>query len=164
MALKFAIQTALEFVAVILIIYGFWHEDKLIAFEDRARAKLKVNRSKRNGETRKKPLICRSRKNGTGKISAKLAIGFAISTVRVTDGTENAALIPMKQNAFARFRLPRTIARIISKRKGREIAMVGRHMNTQARLESGVMNCANQPLSPMREPCYQMSCDLHGIP
>lgn len=53
MALKFAIQTAFEFVAVILIIYGFVHEDKLIAFEDRARAKLKANRSKRNGETRK---------------------------------------------------------------------------------------------------------------
>lgn len=53
MALKFAIQTALEFVAVILIIYGFWHEDKLIAFEDKIRAKLKAYRSERNGETRK---------------------------------------------------------------------------------------------------------------
>lgn len=53
MVLKFAIQTAFEFVAVILIIYGFWHEDKLIVFEDRVRAKLKVNRSERNGETRK---------------------------------------------------------------------------------------------------------------
>ena len=53
MALKFAIQTALEFVAVILIIYGFWHEDKLITFEDKIRAKLKAYRSERNGETRK---------------------------------------------------------------------------------------------------------------
>lgn len=53
MALKFAIQTAFEILVVVLIIYGFWHEDKLIAFEDRVRAKLKVNRSERNGETRK---------------------------------------------------------------------------------------------------------------
>ena len=53
MALKFVIQTALEFVAVILIIYGFCREDKLIAFEDRIRAKIRANRSKRNGETRK---------------------------------------------------------------------------------------------------------------
>lgn len=53
MALKFAIQTVLEFVAVVLIIYGFVHEDKLIAVEDRVRAKLKAYRSERNGETRK---------------------------------------------------------------------------------------------------------------
>lgn len=53
MTLKFAIQTVFEIAVVVLIIYGFWHEDKLITFEDRARAKLKANRSKRNGETRK---------------------------------------------------------------------------------------------------------------
>lgn len=53
MALKFAIQTALEFVAVVLIIYGFWHEDKLIAFENRVRARLKADRSERNGKIRK---------------------------------------------------------------------------------------------------------------
>jgi hypothetical protein len=35
MALKFAIQTVLEIVGVVLIIYGFIHEDKLIAFEER---------------------------------------------------------------------------------------------------------------------------------
>lgn len=35
MALKFAIQTAFEILAVVLIIYGFVKEDKLIAFEDR---------------------------------------------------------------------------------------------------------------------------------
>ena len=82
-------------------------------------------------------------RNGTEKTSVKLVIGFAISIVRVTDGTENAAPILMKQNASARFRLPKTIARIISTRKGKEIAMVGRNMNTPALLESGVMNCAN---------------------
>lgn len=53
MALKFAIQTVFEFAVVVLIIYGFWHEDKLIAFENRVRAKLKAYRSERNGETRK---------------------------------------------------------------------------------------------------------------
>lgn len=53
MALKFVIQTALEFVAVVLIIYGFWHEDKLIAFEDRVRAKIRARRSGRDGVTGK---------------------------------------------------------------------------------------------------------------
>ena len=52
------------------------------------------------------------------KTSAKLVIGFAISIVRVTDGTENAAPIPMKRNVFVRFLRPRTIVRITSKRKG----------------------------------------------
>lgn len=41
MALKFAIQTAAEFVAVILIIYGFCREDKLIEFEDRIKARIR---------------------------------------------------------------------------------------------------------------------------
>ena len=41
MALKFAIQTALEFVAVILIIYCFCREDKLIEFEDRIKARIR---------------------------------------------------------------------------------------------------------------------------
>jgi uncharacterized membrane protein len=51
MALKFAIQVALEFVAVVLIIYGFCREDKLIAFEDDLKAKI-LNRkeTKRNGK------------------------------------------------------------------------------------------------------------------
>lgn len=40
MALKFAIQTVFEIVAVVLIIYGFCREDKLIAFEDRVKAKI----------------------------------------------------------------------------------------------------------------------------
>lgn len=40
MALKFAIQTVFEIVAVVLIIYGFIREDKLVAFEDRLKAKI----------------------------------------------------------------------------------------------------------------------------
>lgn len=40
MALKFAIQTAFEILVVVLIIYGFVKEDKLIAFEDRVKAKI----------------------------------------------------------------------------------------------------------------------------
>ena len=53
MALKFAIQTVFELAVVVLIIYGFVKEDKLIAFEDRVRARLKADRSERNGKTRK---------------------------------------------------------------------------------------------------------------
>lgn len=52
MVLKFAIQTAVEFVAVILIIYGFCREDKLIAFEDNIKAKiLRRKETKRNGKS-----------------------------------------------------------------------------------------------------------------
>lgn len=40
MALKFAIQTAFELLAVVLIIYGFVKEDKLIAFENKLKAKI----------------------------------------------------------------------------------------------------------------------------
>lgn len=52
MALKFAIQTAFEILVVVLIIYGFWYEDKLIAFEDDLKAKI-LNRkeTKRNGKS-----------------------------------------------------------------------------------------------------------------
>ncbi len=51
MLLEFMFQTALEFVAVVLIIYGFCREDKLIAFEDDLKAKI-LNRkeTKRNGK------------------------------------------------------------------------------------------------------------------
>ena len=35
MALKFTIQTILELAAVIAVIVGFVHEDRLIAFEER---------------------------------------------------------------------------------------------------------------------------------
>lgn len=52
MAFNFAIQTAFEILVVVLIIYGFWHEDKLIAFEDDLKAKI-LNRkeTKRNGKS-----------------------------------------------------------------------------------------------------------------
>lgn len=52
MTLKFAIQTAFEILVVVLIIFGFWHEDKLIAFEDDLKAKI-LNRkeTKRNGKS-----------------------------------------------------------------------------------------------------------------
>lgn len=40
MVLKFAIQTVFEIVAVVLIIYGFVKEDKLIEFEDRLKTKI----------------------------------------------------------------------------------------------------------------------------
>lgn len=52
MLLEFMFQTALEFVAVVLIIYGFVKEDKLVAFEDDLKAKI-LNRkeTKRNGKS-----------------------------------------------------------------------------------------------------------------
>lgn len=51
MALKFAIQTAFEILVVVLIIYGFCREDKLIAFEDNIKAKiLRRKETKRNGK------------------------------------------------------------------------------------------------------------------
>lgn len=46
MALKFAIQTVFEIVAIVLIIYGFIHEDKLIAFEERITSKIKEKRNR----------------------------------------------------------------------------------------------------------------------
>lgn len=53
MILKFAIQTVFEIVVAVLIIYGFIHEDKLIAFEDRVRAKIRARRSGHDGVTGK---------------------------------------------------------------------------------------------------------------
>jgi hypothetical protein len=41
MALKFAIQAAFEILVVVLIIYGFCREDKLIEFEDRIKARIR---------------------------------------------------------------------------------------------------------------------------
>lgn len=41
MALKFVIQTILELTAVIAVIVGFIREDKLIAFEERLRERMK---------------------------------------------------------------------------------------------------------------------------
>lgn len=44
MILKFAIQTVFEILLVVGIIYGFIHEDKLIAFEDKIKANIKSKR------------------------------------------------------------------------------------------------------------------------
>ena len=41
MILKFAIQTVFEILLVVGIIYGFIKEDKLIAFEDKIKARIK---------------------------------------------------------------------------------------------------------------------------
>lgn len=41
MALKFVIQTVVELAAVIAVIVGFVHEDKLIALEDKISKKIK---------------------------------------------------------------------------------------------------------------------------
>lgn len=52
MALKFAIQTAFEILAVVLITYGFVKEDKLIEFEDRLKTKiLDRKEAKNDGKT-----------------------------------------------------------------------------------------------------------------
>lgn len=48
MILKFVIQTVFEIALVVLIVYGFIHEDKLIAFEDKIKSKIK-ERKERNG-------------------------------------------------------------------------------------------------------------------
>ena len=45
MILKFAIQTVFEILLVVGIIYGFIKEDKLIAFEDKIKARTKNRRS-----------------------------------------------------------------------------------------------------------------------
>lgn len=41
MAFNFAIQTLIEFAVILLLIYGFCREDKLVEFEDKLRAKIK---------------------------------------------------------------------------------------------------------------------------
>ena len=41
MVLKFAIQTLIELAVILLLIYGFCREDKLIEFEDRLKEKIK---------------------------------------------------------------------------------------------------------------------------
>ena len=41
MVLKFAIQTLIELAVILLLIYGFVHEDKLIALEERISDALK---------------------------------------------------------------------------------------------------------------------------
>lgn len=41
MVLKFAFQTLIELAVVLLLIYGFCREDKLIEFEDRIKARIR---------------------------------------------------------------------------------------------------------------------------
>lgn len=53
MILKFAIQTVFEIAVVVLIIYGFIREDKLIAFEDKVKSSIKSKRSGRDELDRK---------------------------------------------------------------------------------------------------------------
>ncbi len=47
MALNFAIRTIFEIAGITLLLYGFWHEDKLIAFEDKLKRRIK----KKGGKT-----------------------------------------------------------------------------------------------------------------
>lgn len=56
MALKFTIQTFLELAAVIAVIYGFIHEDKLIAFEERITDKIKTALAGNSSDGRSKDL------------------------------------------------------------------------------------------------------------
>ena len=46
MILKFVIQTVFEIALVVLIIYGFCREEKLIAFEERITSKIKEKRER----------------------------------------------------------------------------------------------------------------------
>lgn len=46
MILKFAIHTVFEIAVAVLIIYGFCHEDKLIAFEEKITSKIKEKRNR----------------------------------------------------------------------------------------------------------------------
>lgn len=46
MILKFVIQTVFEIALVVLIIYGFCREDKLIAFEEKITSKIKEKRNR----------------------------------------------------------------------------------------------------------------------
>lgn len=50
MTFSFWIRTVIEIAGISLLLYGFWHEDKLIAFEDRLKAKIKkeVKRHEKN--------------------------------------------------------------------------------------------------------------------
>ena len=41
MVLKFAIQTLIELAVILLLIYGFCREDKLIEFENRIKARIR---------------------------------------------------------------------------------------------------------------------------
>lgn len=62
MELKFAIASAVEMLIVVLVIYGFWHENSFIAFEERVEdamarrlAKKIVTRRRRGSVDRCRP-------------------------------------------------------------------------------------------------------------
>lgn len=40
MTLNFAIRTTIEIIGILLLLYGFCRKDRLIAFEDRLKAKI----------------------------------------------------------------------------------------------------------------------------
>lgn len=46
MALNFAIRTIFEIAGILLLLYGFIHEDKLIVFEDKIKSKIKEKRER----------------------------------------------------------------------------------------------------------------------
>lgn len=46
MTLAFVVQTVIEMAGISLLLYGFWHEDKLIAFEDKIKSKVKEKRNR----------------------------------------------------------------------------------------------------------------------
>lgn len=48
MILKFVIRTVFEIALVVLIIYGFIHEEKLIAFEDSLKRRIKKKGAERH--------------------------------------------------------------------------------------------------------------------
>lgn len=52
MAFKFVVQTVIEIAGISLLLYGFWQEDKLIALEDRLKAKILDRKEvKKDGKT-----------------------------------------------------------------------------------------------------------------
>lgn len=52
MSFSFLIRTVIEIAGISLLLYGCWHEDKLLAFEDRLKAKiLDRKEAKNDGKT-----------------------------------------------------------------------------------------------------------------
>ncbi len=51
MVLKFAIQTLIELAVILLLIYGFCREDKLIELEDRIKTRIRERANHNRKET-----------------------------------------------------------------------------------------------------------------
>lgn len=47
MSLSFTLLTIMEIIVGLFLIWGFWHEDRMVAFEDRLFAKLGIARQKK---------------------------------------------------------------------------------------------------------------------